>query len=42
MKERKSPWDYIIDIAALAFGGATMWFLWQIFQTIRVWVENAN
>lgn len=39
---RKPLADYLINLAALAFGGATMWFLWQIFQTIRVWVENAN
>lgn len=45
LKERPVPKplaDYLINLAALAFGGATMWFLWQIFQTIRVWVENAN
>lgn len=34
--------DYLINLAALAFGGATMWFLWQIFQAIRVWVETAD
>ena len=39
---RKPIADYLINLAALAFGGATMWFLWQIFQTIRVWVETAN
>ena len=40
--QRKPIADYLINIAALAFGGATMWFLWQIFQAIRVWVENAD
>ncbi len=45
LKERPVPKplaDYLIDLVALAFGGATMWFLWQIFQNIRVWVENVD
>lgn len=38
LKERPAPKplaDYLIDIVALAFGGATMWFLWQIFQIFQ-------